>query len=339
MDLRTDLRQRLASVPAAQPSDDLEPGIADSVRFLGSDAALRSIATDIYWPKWDSPWWHMLLLHELGEALRIPDGTVRAMVDGLNALPLKTFPVRPEDAVGYELWRDSSCHCALGNIYQVLTACGVDVDAALPWIKPWFIRYQMADGGLNCDETAYRTEHGCPSSMVATVAPFEAMLLGRWTAEQRVFLERAAGFLIERKLMLGSPTVHNADERQAQASWLSLCFPRFYFYDVLRGLAALVRWADLNGGSIPLRAIAGVIAHLVEAFPDGVVRLQRQGFSRCPTTRAPLPGGEWVRRPTSHFPLLDAASAVGKPCAASTRQWSATRRGLLDLLETGRIVP
>jgi hypothetical protein len=144
----------------------------------------------------------MLLLHEFGEARRIPDRAVTKMVDGLNALPLKIFPIRPEDAPGYEPWRDSSCHCALGSVYQVLAACGVDVDAALPWIKPWFLRYQMADGGLNCDEAAYLVDHECPSSMVGTVAPFEAMLLGRWTEGQQVFLERAAGFLIERELML-----------------------------------------------------------------------------------------------------------------------------------------
>jgi hypothetical protein len=334
----TDLRQRLASVPDAQPTDDLDAGIAYSVGFLGSDAAVRSIAADTYWPKWHSPWWHMLLLHELGEARRIPDRAVTKMVDGLNALPIKIFPIRPEDAPGCNRWHDISCHCALGSIYQVLTACGVDVDAALPWIKPWFLRYQMADGGLNCDEAAYLVEHECPSSMVGTIAPFEAMLLGRWTADQQVFLERAAGFLIERKLMLGSPTEHNAEEREAQAGWLSLCFPRFYFYDVLRGLAALVRWADLSGRSIPLRAVAGVIDHIVEAFPDGVIRLQREGFASCPTTRGQTAGGEWVRLPTSRFPLLDAASAIGKPCAASTRKWSATRRGLLQLLDAGRIV-
>jgi hypothetical protein len=335
----TDLERTLAAIPSPQPADDLEAAIADSVAFLASDAALRSIEADTYWPKWHSPWWHMLLLHELGEARRIPDRTVAKMVDGLNALPLHIFPIRPEDAPpGANLWRDSSCHCALGNLYQVLTACGVDVDAALPWIKPWFVRYQMADGGLNCDAAAYLVEHECPSSMVGTIAPFEAMLLGRWTPEQQTFLERAAGFLIERRLMLGSPTVHNAEERQAQAAWLAPCFPRFYFYDVLRGLAALARWAERSGQSIPLRAVAGAIDHLAAAFPDGVIRIQRQGVASCPTTRRQTDAGTWERQPTSRFPLLDATSAIGKPCAASTRQWSATRRMLLDLFDAGRIV-
>lgn len=333
----SDLRRKLASAPDAAPREDLEIAIADSVGYLASDAALRSIDADTYWPKWHSPWWHMLLLFELGEAQRIPARAVSRMVEGLSALPLKIFPIRPEDAPGADLFRDSSCHCGLGSIYQVLTACGVDVDSALPWIRPWFSRYQMADGGLNCDETAYLVEGECPSSMVATIAPFEAMLLGQWTPDQEAFLERAAGFLIERKLMLGSPTVHNAAECEAQHRWLAPCFPRFYFYDVLRGLSALVRWAERSGRAIPLAAVAGVVDHLVTTFPDGVIRLQRHGFASCPRTLCRDADGAWVRRETSSFPLLAASSGIGTPSAALTRQWSAARRGLLQLLDAGRL--
>ena len=35
--------------------EGLADAIADSVRYLASDAALRSIETDTYWPKWHSP--------------------------------------------------------------------------------------------------------------------------------------------------------------------------------------------------------------------------------------------------------------------------------------------
>nr|MBA3454890.1 hypothetical protein [Deltaproteobacteria bacterium] len=174
----------------------IKDGIADSLHYLESDAALRSLAEDTYWPKWHSPWWHMMLLWELGEAQRIPVPVQRAMIDGLNALPIKIFPIEPSDTPpGVDVYRGSSCHCALGSMYQVLAACGVDVDRELPWAKPWFLRYQMADGGFNCDGDAYLTDE-CPSSMVGTIASFEAMLLGEWTSEQRAFLDRGAAFLI-----------------------------------------------------------------------------------------------------------------------------------------------
>jgi hypothetical protein len=334
----TALRDQLARVPDAAPTDDLEAAIADSVRYLESDAAAKSLESDPYWPKWHSPWWHMLALFELGEARRIPARAASGMVAALDAMPLKIFPIRPEDAPGANQWRDCLCHCALGAIDQALTACGVDVDARLPWFRPWAARYQMADGGLNCDETAYLVEGECPSSMVATIAPFEAMLRGQGAADAEPFLDRAAAFLVERRLMLGSPTAHNARERETQTLWLSPCFPRFYFYDVLRGLAALVRWADKGGRTLPLAAVRDAVDHLIETFPDAVIRPQRHGFAICPMTWRVGSDGAWSRQPTSSFPLLDACSAIGKPSAALTRQWTEARRGLVRLLDAGRLV-
>lgn len=300
----------------SEPAD----AIADSVRYLESDAALRSIETDTYWPKWHSPWWHMVLLWELGEAQRIPDACVRAMVDGLNALPLHTFPIREEDwPPGLDRYRHSSCHCALGSMAQVLLACGVDVERELPWIKPWFTRYQMRDGGLNCDESAYLVEGECPSSMVGTIAAFEAMLS---LDPQSEFVERAAQFLIDRKLTLGSQTVHNAEERAREPDWRKPTFPRFYFYDVLRGASALVRWSWLTGRPVP-----EFVASLLDSMTnDGVIRVQRRAFDGVGTWQYT---GKWERVPRAPtFSLLDATSVIGEPSPTLTKQWTAVRASL-----------
>lgn len=208
-----ELCRALAAVPeppagAAAPVDD--ELLERSVRYLASDQAARSVERDPYWPKWDSPWWHMLLLHELGEARRIPEAIVARMVDAMNGLPMHTFPVRPEERpTGTDAYRAYACHCALGCLHQVLTGRGVDVSRALPWVEPWFPRYQMTDGGANCDEAAY-TCGEVASSMVGTIATLEAML-----AHGGEFVDRAAGFLIERRLTEGSPSRHNAEERAA----------------------------------------------------------------------------------------------------------------------------
>ncbi|HET7501610.1 MAG TPA: hypothetical protein VFK02_11420 [Kofleriaceae bacterium] len=342
--MQDSLRMLIARIPEPDVpvSAAIAAAIEHSVRYLASDAALASINRETYWPKWDSPWWHMVLLHEVVEARRIPARVAAAMADGLNALPVRIFPIHDEDwPPGSDRGRDSTCHCALGCMTQVLAACGLDVDARLPWVKPWFVRYQMADGGLNCDETAYLVTDECPSSMVGTIAPFEAMLLGdpaRWTDEHRGFLARAARCLIDRQLVLGSPTRHNAGERDAQADWLLPCRPRFYFYDVVRGLSALVRWAEWTGSELPRAAVAPAAEHLAAAFPDGVVRIGRRAFDGK-ATRAPAPDGTWsVRRPASTFPLLEATSVIGAACPYSTREWTAARQGLARLLEAGRIV-
>lgn len=337
------LRARLAGVPDASVEPIAEPLIADSVAYLDSSEALRSIAADPYWPKWNSPWWRMLALFEIGEARRIPARTLAAMIDRMNAMPVKTFPFRDADWRGHDRWRDSTCHCAIGCLSQVLHASGIDPLAALPWFRPWPHVYQMTDGGLSCDSDAYLVAGECPSSMVGTIALFEALQLGTWDAEQEQFLERAAQFLIGRRLMTGSSSVHNAEERDAAAGWLAPCFPRFYFYDVLRGLVALVGWAIRSGRSIPLDAVAGVVDHLIIAFPDGVIRVRREGLATAPRTIDWVTNGadhgQWQRgQPTSRFALLDAMTAIDAPSATLTRQWADARRDLLTLIDGGRLV-
>ncbi len=332
--------EKLAAVPSPTPprTSEFERGIADSIAFLGSDAALRGIELDPYWPKWNSPWWHMLLLHELGEARQIPARASAAMAARIDRL-LHLFPIHPSDAPGADTQRDCACHCALGTMYPVLAASGIDVERALPWVKPWFVRYQMADGGLNCDDTAYLQTGECPSSMVGTVAPLEAMLLGgAGASEQRAFVARAGGFLIDRALIHGSRTVHNAKERNSAAAWRALTFPRFYFYDVLRGLAVLVRWAEVTEQQLPQAAVATVVNALVERWPDGIVRVERQAQTGMTTILPTADRSPSPRAAASPFPLLDATSRIGEPSEALTRQWSEARAGLLRLAQAGRLV-
>jgi hypothetical protein len=340
------LLDRLARVPTPALSFDsaIRRGIDDSVRYSGSEEALRSIEANPYWPKWDSPWWHMVTLFELGEAATIPQAAVRAMVNALNAMPIKIFPVRPDELPAGSDLRQTPCHCQLASMAQVLAACGVDTERELPWVSDWFPRYQMADGGLSCDNAAYRAEGECPSSMVGTISPLEAMLLGvqrcddagGTTPERARFVDAAAGFLIERQLMLGSRTRFNAAEREREAFWLQPCFPRLYFYDVLRGASALTRWAELRERTIPLGALEPVVTHLLEAFPDGVVRVQRRSFESV-GTRVRDASGTWTRGPASLFPLLEATSRVGDVSPSLTRQWLETRQRLVRLLEAKRI--
>jgi hypothetical protein len=304
----------------------------DSVQYLNSEAALRSLVADSYWPKWDSPWWHMLLLHEMGETKKIPEPVIRGHVEALNRMPVKTFPIHPgEMPEGVDPTRGSPCHCQLGNVYQVLAAWGLDVDRELPWIRPWFLRYQMADGGLNCDSEAYLIKDETPSSMVGTIAVFEAVLLNTprpWTTEEKKFLDRGAKFLMERKLMHGSSTRHNADERKSAKKWLRLCFPRFYLYDVLRGLNALLLWSDRTGQAVPAENIRDVVAYLDERFPDGRVMNERHSYEGV-GTMLPSSSGEWIRRqPATFFPLLTKVSALNYVSSFLSKQWAEAKAHL-----------
>lgn len=330
------MRERLLAIPDVDVPVDprVAAALDDSIAYLGSDAAHRSLDVDVYWPKWHSPWWHALTVFEIGEARRIPARAAHKIVEQLNAMRVQVFPIHPGDTPpDADPHRDSMCHCGLGSMWQVLAACGIDVPVAVPWFAPWLARYQMSDGGYTCDNAAYLVTGECPSSMVGTIAPIEAMLL----AEATPTLHRAATFLVGRELRLGSSSVHNAEERDAAPRWLLPCFPRFYFYDVLRGIAALVRYARATGHRLSAGSIAAVVEHLAAAYPDGIVRVQRQGFAGV-GTRRPGEDGVWIRTPeASTFGLLQVTSEVGAPSPWLTRQWRETRRGLVELIEAGQV--
>ncbi|HQT89378.1 MAG TPA: hypothetical protein PK677_12605 [Acidiphilium sp.] len=316
---------------------EVERAIDGSVRYLGSTLAIEALRESPYWPKWDQPWWHMLLLHEMGETARIPPVIVRAFVEALNATPVQIFPIWPGEAPeGADPYRDWACHCQLGNVYRVLDASGVDMDAELPWVGTWFLQYQMADGGLNCDEAAYRIENECPSSMVGTIAAFEALTLHTrrpWNAAEQKFLDAAAHFMIERRLVLGSPTTHNAAERIAAQDWGLLCFPRFYQYDVLRGLTALVNWAERSGWGVPREVVAPILADLERRFPDGVVQTERYSCDEHGTITR-LADGIWdhTRRPSSSFPLLDLVRTRNMVSPYLSLEFAQTKQRLQNLM-------
>lgn len=303
-----------------------------SLKYLRSETALKSLNADPYWPKWNSPWWHMQLLHEMNLSRDIPESVISTYIDSLNKLPLKIFPINPEDLPeNVDPYRETPCHCQLGNVYQVLSSRGVDVDEELPWIRPWFLRYQMADGGLNCDNAAYLAKDEIASSMVASISAFEAILLCThrpWTSQEIDFLKKGADFLMKRKLMEGSPTRHNANERLSAEKWMLLCFPRFYFYDVLRGLTALMTWAEKTKSTIPFDVVEPVVTAIEKRFSDGNLRNERLSFAGNKTLAQDL-NGNWQRgQPAILFPLLEKTSKVGDVSPFLSQQWRDTKSRL-----------
>jgi hypothetical protein len=314
-----------------------EREIEGSVADLKSNDAMSSLKANSYWPKWHSPWWHMLLLHEMGETSRIPEVTICKHIESVNAMPVKTFPIAAgEVAADINPALDIPCHCQIANVYNVLSTWGVDVDAELPWIRPWFSRYQMADGGLNCDETAYRVTDECPSSMVGTIAAFEAMLMHAkrpLSSGEEAFIERAAQFLIERKLTFGSSSRHNRDETESARMWGQLTFPRFYHYDVLRGLDALTLWATMSGRKLSADVIEPALAYM-EKSENGSVRVTRRIVENV-RTRGQDAKGRWsdVRKPATSFALLEAVSSLGSVSPYLSRQWSQVQARLKALAD------
>ena len=259
--------------------------------------------------KWNGPWWHMAALCEMGTSGHIPES---AHIKALNLLKHGAWPrfvLEPADApqTDSDRARMDCCHCELGVFYMTLASCGCDVDAELPWIREWFLRHQLPDGGLNCSPSAYRGSR--KSSIVSTLPPLEAVLFftnRKYTVAEQRFLDEGARYLIEHRLVCpkGGGNVINE-------AWLKPLFPRFFEYDILRGMYFLVEWSGRSGRPLPVEVIRNGLDVLRSHIgPDGVA-IGRRVNDRT---------GGW-QGPT--FPLMDSVGTVGTVSPYLSRQLNA----------------
>lgn len=304
-----------------------QAAIDASVTYLATPDALRSIARDPYWPKWDTPWWHMTVLWELGLAARIPKTAAQAMARSIDEKYPKFFPKTLEELpVGADPHRDIACHCALGTMFQVLTACGLDADRELPWVRPWFLEYQLPDGGLNCDEGAY-SKPVPKSSPLSTMPPLEAVLFctpRAFTAAEWAFLDRGAEYLMAHRLVRAA----SGSGRVIDEAWLKLTFPRFYDYDLLRGLRYLAAWSKARGTKVPGSAVRESMDALSARYPDGALRVERAEWAKARSLTV-TPEGVWGKSDqATDFPLLREAGTIGAPAPLLAAHWAAVSEAL-----------
>ncbi|NUN47500.1 MAG: hypothetical protein HUU15_01555 [Candidatus Brocadiae bacterium] len=296
------------------------------MEWLASPEAAAAMDLDPYWPKWTSPWWRMTTLWELGLASLIPEAAARKLADAINRHYLHRFPIPPETLPdGCDPYRNVMCHCALGTAFQVLSACGIDPDINLPWAREWFLKYQLGDGGLNCDERAYAKVPG-KSSVVSTLPPLEAVLRctnRAFTPEEERFLDGGARYLIDHRLYRSIRTGGVIHE-----DWLELCFPRFYHYDLLRGLSFLAEWSARRGKPIPRRVIEEPLGLLRAKMKEWKLSTERVACAGG-TTLQQGGDGRWVGGVEADtFELLDRVSAPGAPNLQLTGEWKRVREHL-----------
>lgn len=259
--------------------------------------------------KWDGPWWHMATLCEMGESSRIPRSAAEGALELLKRGAWPRFVLTEEEAPGSEADRAKMdcCHCELGVFYMILSACGFEVDVELPWIRAWFLEHQLPDGGLNCEPSAYGGSR--KSSIVSTLPPLEAVLFftrREYTGAEAEFLDEGARYLIEHRLVCSKK-----DGTVINGEWLKPFFPRFFEYDILRGMYFLVEWSRRRRKVLP--------GDLIE---EGLQRIG--GY----TGKSGVVIGRHVNDESggwngSSFPLLQSVSQVGKESPYLTRQLDA----------------
>lgn len=284
--------------------------IAKSVDYLGSVAAQESLRTDPYWPKWNSPWWHMTLLVQMDLASEIPAQARETFKAVARDHYLQIFPLKEDEIpIGCDTTRNIYCHCALGTAVQILEACGERSDVVLPWLRGWFARYQITDGGYNCEESTY-LKTTPRSSIVSTVPMLEALLClsnRGLTEEEGALLDRGVQYLLERRLFRSI----SKKDAVIDPDFLLLTFPRFYEYDVLRGLTLVSDWALKRQKRLSIPAIDEAFRMVAKKLIDGQLIVERQ-FYAGKRTLAQGEDGQWSRgHDVSLFPLLKAVGALG----------------------------
>ena len=313
--------------PAALPRREVDQLLAR----LDSGWTAECLARDPYWPKWDSPWWGMVLLQELGLAAEIPHGPLGQLIAAVDRHYLHTFPrTEAELPAGVDPVRQVMCHCGLATLYRLGLAAGLAMDRELPWARPWFLRYQQPDGGWNCDEGSR-----C-GSMVSTVAVLEVWLdLPDLSEDELVGLQRGMDYVLTNRRLCRS----SGDGRLISEDWLVPTFPRFYEYDVLRGLELATLWAVKRKVRLALDDLEESLNALRQMLNvQGQLRLGRS-FALEATTLFELTPGHWERDfPATTFPLLEAVSKAGESCAFLTGMSLQVSRRLRQLESQGLLV-
>lgn len=100
---------------------DHESAVQESISYLSSDGAIRDINANPYYPKWNSPWWHMSVLFEMDMANRIPKRAAEKLLSEVKRTHLPYF-FREDAPTDKGPDQDAPCPCAFGNIYQILAA-------------------------------------------------------------------------------------------------------------------------------------------------------------------------------------------------------------------------
>lgn len=305
----------------------LEPLIAQTLQELNADFAQPG--PDPYWPKWNNRWWKITLLYEMGLVARIPLGLLEQFAEEIDSHYLHVFPLQESELpAGCNPYSQILCPCALGTLLQVFTAAGLPLWQRWPWLASWLERYLLPDGGYNCDEAAY-TGSG-KSSVVSTSPMLEALcqlpVPESFEPTRRQLVRQSQQSLLRRRLLLSSK------QQVIEPRWEQPLFPRFYEYDLLRGLKAVAEAALLLAEPLQVAELEPVLVRLPDPESETAsAGLKAQSwYPATEMTLLPAPG-DWQRQPVSSFALLDVVSQAPWADHFCQRHWLQSVRLLQHL--------
>jgi hypothetical protein len=170
----------------------------------------------LYWPKYLSTNWMLLVLSDLGLTRDIPE--IRASCElWMGRMGTK------EGGVG-GISKGTSHLCTAGNMARALLRFGYGDDARVWTTLEWLATHADPKGGWSC----YGSGRNLDSW--EGLSPFALVPKSRWNAGMTLAVERGAEFFLQREL-------YRQGDRYAP--WFRFHYPNHYYYDLLVGLDLL----------------------------------------------------------------------------------------------------
>lgn len=289
---------------------------------LNDGNCFNELKIDPYWPKWKTGWWKALVLFETGHFSLISKGFVESLWEIADAHYIHFFPLEEKELPEHcNPYRNIICHCALGTLVKFACAKKIDLRNEYSWVYDWFLTYQLVDGGYNCDEQAYTKSK--KSSILSTIVMLEAALL--WfelTKDKKLaaVLEKGAEYFVKHKIFRSLSGI------VIDSNWLNLTFPRFYEFDILRGLQFLVNYSNFFPDTIPNSAIEETIS-LLKKKEDADGNLKTERLFHKEEGTLDFIDGEWrFIKQVYSFPVLDNLPQINDLNPYLTKEWDMCKK-------------
>jgi len=211
-----------------------------------------------YLPKYKSSYWQIMILALLGMEKSSPkiqiacenifkfqhdEGgfsycTVEMALEKYYKLGEKVKEL-PQNEYASSMIREHQYSCLTGNVGAALIRMGYIDDPRLQKSLEWLIRIQNRDGGWLCPywRAHVNDTHGCFYGTICPLEAFSEVPEAKRSKAMKETIEKGAEFLLMHRLFKADH--HNF--AVINQSWLKLGFPRFYGYNVLRGLDVLTK--------------------------------------------------------------------------------------------------
>jgi hypothetical protein len=126
-----------------------------------------------------------------------------------------------------------------GNMATALIRLGYGRDARVKKALEWLVQIQNKDGGWLCPywQAHVKDKHGCFFGTICPLEAFSVVKKEMLTKEMKAAAERAAEFILMHRLFKADHHDYTIINRH----WLTLTFPTFISYNILRGLDVLTK--------------------------------------------------------------------------------------------------